>query len=286
LARSLRHGRSRRRRSAESPAIPILPGRQRSAATLEVQAVSVNFGGVSALQDVTLRVEPGEVVGVLGPNGAGKTTLLDVISGFTHPLRGEVLLNGTTVDRWSPERRARAGIVRSWQAVELFEEMTVRENLLVAADPKSPWRYLLDLVRPGVQPSTTVIEDVVRDLDLHEHLDRRPSELPQGIARMVGIARAIAAEPRVLLLDEPAAGLDATESAELGAEIRRLAQGRGIGVLLVEHDVPMLMAVCDRLVAIDFGRRIAAGTPDEVGNDPAVVAAYLGDIDAPVAEPA
>src|SRR3546814_12068806 len=102
--------------------------------------------------------------------------------------------------------------------------MTVRENLLVAADPKSPWRYLLDLVRPGVQPSTTVIEDVVRDLDLHEHLDRRPSELPQGIARMVGIARAIAAEPRVLLLDEPAAGPDATESAELGAEIRRLAQ--------------------------------------------------------------
>ncbi|HMG43096.1 MAG TPA: branched-chain amino acid ABC transporter permease/ATP-binding protein [Acidimicrobiales bacterium] len=246
-------------------------------ATVEVRGITVRFGGVTALDDVHLRVDPGEIVGLIGPNGAGKTTLLDVITGFTPPERGQVLLDGGQVDRRSPEQRARAGMIRSWQAVELFEEMTIRDNLLVAADRQSPWRYFTDLVRPGRQPTTTAIEAVLADLGLTDVIDRRPSALSQGATRLVGIARAIAAEPTVLFLDEPAAGLDHSESRELARSVRRIAAGRGLGVLVVEHDVPLLLDLCDRLVVLDFGRVIAAGTPDAVRVDPAVVAAYLGE---------
>jgi sulfate-transporting ATPase len=248
-----------------------------SPATVEVQGVTVRFGGVTALDDVHLRVDPGEIVGLIGPNGAGKTTLLDVITGFTPVQSGHVLLDGKQVDRRSPEQRARAGMIRSWQAVELFEEMTIRENLLVAADRHSPSRYLTDLVRPGRQRTTTAIEDVLADLGLTEVVDQRPSDLSQGASRLVGIARAIAAEPTILFLDEPAAGLDHTESQELARAVRRIAAGRGLGVLVIEHDVPLLLDLCDRLVVLDFGRVIAEGTPDAVRADPAVVAAYLGD---------
>lgn len=254
---------------AASPAV--------SPATVEVQGITVRFGGVIALDDVHLRVEPGEIVGLIGPNGAGKTTLLDVITGFTAPNRGHVLLNGAHVDGRSPEQRARAGMVRSWQAVELFEEMTIRDNLLVAADSQSRWRYFTDLVRPGRQPTTTAIEEVLADLGLTDVVDQRPSALSQGATRLVGIARAIAAEPTVLFLDEPAAGLDDTESRELAGAVRRIADGRGLGVLVIEHDVPLLLDLCDRLVVLDFGRVIAEGPPDVVRVDPAVVAAYLGE---------
>ena len=246
-------------------------------ATVEVQGVTVRFGGVTALDDVHLRVDPGEIVGLIGPNGAGKTTLLDVITGFTPPQRGQVLLDGERVDRRSPEQRARAGMIRSWQAVELFEEMTIRDNLLVAADRQSPWRYFTDMVRPGRQPTTTAIEAVLADLGLTGVIDQRPSALSQGATRLVGIARAIAAEPSVLFLDEPAAGLDHGESRELARAVRRIAEGRGLGVLVIEHDVPLLLDLCDRLVVLDFGRVIAEGTPDAVRVDPAVVAAYLGE---------
>ena len=255
---------------------------------IEVRALTVRFGGVLALDHVSFTLHPGEVLGLIGPNGAGKTTLLDAISGFTSATDGSILLDGVSIDRWSPERRARAGISRSWQAVELFDGLTVRDNLLVAADDKAVWRYVTDLVHPGIQRISTSMQQVIDELGLADCLDEHPNALPQGVARLAGIARAIVNEPRVLLLDEPCAGLDAGESAELGVAIRQIAASRGIGVLLVEHDVPLLMNTCDRIVVLDFGCKIAEGRPAEIANNPAVVAAYLGEFtegDVSVPEP-
>jgi ABC-type branched-subunit amino acid transport system ATPase component len=243
---------------------------------LRLEAVSVRFGGVTALDQVSFTMQPGEVLGLIGPNGAGKTTVLDVITGFTRPETGQVLLDHVDIGQWSPERRARAGMSRSWQAVELFEELTVRENLLVACESPTRWRYLADLVAPGRQGLTPFAEGVVDDLGLREFLDQRPSSLPHGLVRLVGIARAMASCPGVLLLDEPAAGLDMRESAELATVIRRIARIYGIGVVVIEHDVPLILSCCDRIVVLDFGRKLAEGSPSEVGNHPDVVQAYLG----------
>jgi sulfate-transporting ATPase len=231
---------------------------------------------VVAVDGVSFAVEPGEVVGLIGPNGAGKTTILDVITGFTGQSGGSVAFGETTIDKWSVERRARAGIVRSWQAVELFEEMTVRDNLLVAADDQSRWRYVTDLLHPGRRPPTPLVQDVIEEFGLGDVLEKRPSELSHGVARLVGIARALVTEPAVLLLDEPAAGLDTNESADLGRAIREIALRRGIGVLVIEHDVPLILQTCDRVVALDFGRKIAEGTPDAISRDALVIEAYLG----------
>ncbi|HZP29731.1 MAG TPA: branched-chain amino acid ABC transporter permease/ATP-binding protein, partial [Acidimicrobiia bacterium] len=249
---------------------PVVP------ATLRVEGIRVTFGGVVAVEDATLEVHPGEVVGLIGPNGAGKTTLIDVVTGFTRPQRGRVVLGDRPVDGWSARRRARGGIARSFQSLELFEDMTVRDNLRTASDRRDPLAYLSDLVWPGNPPLTGTAVAAVREFGLEDDLDRRPSELPYGRRRLVGIARAVATRPSVLLLDEPAAGLDERETAELGELVRRLAREWGLAVLLVEHDVSLVMSTCDRIVALDFGRVIASGTPEEIRADEAVVAAYLG----------
>jgi ABC-type branched-subunit amino acid transport system ATPase component/ABC-type branched-subunit amino acid transport system permease subunit len=258
----------------EAPVAPPRPWR--NAATLAVSDLVVNFGGVVAIDGVSFAIEPGEVVGLIGPNGAGKTTILDVVTGFTTPSSGSVRFGDVTIDRWSVERRARAGIVRSWQAVEMFEEMTVRENLLVASDDQSRSSYFTDLFRPGRPAPTALLHEAVEELQLGDVLDAPPSSLPHGVARLVGIARALVTEPAVLLLDEPAAGLDTNESTELGRVIRALAARRGIGVLVVEHDVPFILQTCDRIVALDFGHTIAEGTPDAISHDARVIEAYLG----------
>jgi sulfate-transporting ATPase len=161
--------------------------------------------------------------------------------------------------------------------VELFDELTVRENLLTAIDRHGWVEFARDPFRPGQLPTSQMMETVVEEFGLAEHLEAMPSALPQGTRRLVGIARAMLAEPAVLFLDEPAAGLDHTESEEFGRLVRRIAENYGIAVVLVEHDVPLVMAVCDHIVVLDFGRKIAEGSPEEIRNDPQVVAAYLGE---------
>ena len=263
------------------------PAGRREMATLQVNDLSVRFGPVAALSDVSLSLRSGEILGVIGPNGAGKTTLIDAVTGVNRRYDGQILLNGQSLDGLSASYRARRGIARSFQSLELFEDLSVEDNLRVAADRPRAVNYLSDLLRPGVQPLPSPAAAAVHEFALSEHLSARPSQLPFGLRRLVGIARAVAGVPRILLLDEPAAGLDDHESRELAVMLRRLARDWGFAILLIEHDMNLVMSVCDRLVALDFGRAIAVGSPDNVRHDPAVVRAYIGSSEPePTGEPA
>ena len=250
---------------------------------LSASGVSVRFGGVAALDDVGIEVVPGQITGLIGPNGAGKTTLVDVLSGFTRPDAGRIVLDGHDITMLSPRQRALRGMGRSFQGLQLFEDMTVLENLRVACEGRDWQSYFTHLVRPRCPELSGAAKAAVAVFGLEHDLGRLPTELPFGRRRLVAIARAVAARPAVLLLDEPAAGLDESQRVELGMLIRRLAEEWGIAVLLIEHDVPMVIAICDRIVALDFGRVVATGDPATVLRTPAVVSSYLGlDPDAPV----
>jgi ABC-type branched-subunit amino acid transport system ATPase component/ABC-type branched-subunit amino acid transport system permease subunit len=250
------------------------------AATLVISDLTVRFGSVVAVHDVSLEVRPGEVVGLIGPNGAGKTTLIDAVTGFVPASSGTIALEGRALERLNATQRARLGLRRSFQSLELFEDVSVEENIRAGSDLRaSRLSWVTDLFWPGRHdlPSTAVA--AVREFQLEPHLDVTPEELPYGQRRLVGIARTVASGPSVVMLDEPAAGLDEQESAELARLIRRLADERHMGVLLVEHDVGLVMSTCDRVVVIDFGVVIASGTPAEIRDDPMVRDAYLGHAD-------
>ncbi|MDO8363946.1 MAG: branched-chain amino acid ABC transporter permease/ATP-binding protein [Actinomycetota bacterium] len=244
--------------------------------TLAVRDVTVRFGGVSALDEVSLEVAPGHVVGLIGPNGAGKTTLIDAITGYSRPFAGSMHLGDQDLTRMSPAARARGGITRTFQSLELFDDLTVRENLLAASDGRSQWRWLSDPFWCPRRVLDGQAAQAVRILELEPDLDRLPTDLPYGRRRLLSIARAVSTSPSVLLLDEPAAGLDDVESRELATLIRRLADESGLAILLVEHDMEVVMSICDRVTVLDAGRTIASGTPQEIQRDPAVMAAYLG----------
>ncbi|GHB66639.1 ABC transporter [Streptomyces umbrinus] len=245
---------------------------------LHVRDLTVRYGGVVAVDGLSFDIEPGRVVGLIGPNGAGKTSAIDAVTGFTRAASGSVRLADREVTRLPVHRRAAAGLSRSFQSLELFEDMSVLDNLYAACDRPGPWAYLKDLVRPGSRPLPAHVLVAIREFGLESALDRPVGDLSYGERRLLAIARAVATSPSVLLLDEPAAGLSDDESRELAHLVRRLAEDWGMGVLLVEHDVDMVMSVCDEVVVLDFGRRICVGTPEEVRGDPAVRAAYLGDL--------
>jgi sulfate-transporting ATPase len=244
--------------------------------TLTVEGLTVRFGGVVAVDGLSLTVGPGEVVGLIGPNGAGKTSVVDAVSGFSRG-QGRIAVDEQDVSGWGPHARARLGLSRSFQSLELFEDMTVRENLLAAGDRRDGGAMVGDLVRPGAGRLTPVAQAAVEEFRLGDLLDERPTALSYGHRRLVAIARAVATSPSILLLDEPAAGLDDNESRELSQLVRRLADEWGIAVLVIEHNMEFVMAICDRVVVMEFGRLIAQGTASEVRDDPRAIAAYLGE---------
>ena len=239
-------------------------------ALLDVRQVSVSFGGLQALSDVSIDVQVGHVTGLIGPNGAGKTTLFNVITGLLGPNSGWVELDGRDITRRKPHQRARLGIGRTFQRLETFGSLTARENVLVAAEMRRGWSH--DRKR---SPSV-VADEILERVGLQEVAEDRVDRLPTGTARLVELGRALATQPRVLLLDEPSAGLNESETATLGSLLREVA-GTGLGVLLVEHDMSFVMGTCERIHVLDFGRIISVGTPTEVQGDETVRAAYLGE---------
>ena len=245
-------------------------------AELVAESVSVSFGGITALDKVSLSVHTGEVVGLIGPNGAGKTTLIDVISGITRPRSGAIRFRGQSIERWRAYRRAKAGLGRSFQSLELFDDLSVRENLLVACERGTAWGYLKSAIQPGQRALTATGLAAVHDLGLNDLLEARPTTLSAGQRRLVGIARAVAASPSILLLDEPAAGLDENETRELGEVVVHLARQWGMGIAIVEHDFSLVQAICDRLVVLDHGTILAQGETAEVTRRKDVVAAFIG----------
>jgi ABC-type branched-subunit amino acid transport system ATPase component/branched-subunit amino acid ABC-type transport system permease component len=244
--------------------------------TLEARGVSVRFGGMLAVNDANFSVTSAVVLGIIGANGAGKTTIIDAITGFVPLSAGEILLDGEDVSHMDATKRARAGISRSFQSLELFEDLSVLENVLVGCDDVRSKYWLTDLFWPGraTLPSSSI--EVMRDLGLLDDLDKLPSALSFGKRRLVAIARALSREPSVILLDEPAAGLDISERQELGQTIRHLAKQSHTAVIVVEHDLDLIRAVADQVVVMEFGQCIAIGTPDEVLSDKRVIASYVG----------
>jgi ABC-type branched-subunit amino acid transport system ATPase component len=237
-------------------------------ALLEITDVSVRFGGLQALSGVSVDVETGYVTGLIGPNGAGKTTLFNVVTGLQPPAGGKVVMDGNDITYAKPHRRARVGMSRTFQRLETFGTLSVRDNVLVAAEMRHGWS------REKFDPAA-VTDEVIERTNLGAVAAERVDTLPTGTARLVEVARALAAKPRLILLDEPSAGLNESETNELGALLRSLAAD-GLAVLLVEHDMGFVMGTCSRIHVLDFGSIIAVGTPAEIQADPMVRSAYLG----------
>jgi branched-chain amino acid transport system ATP-binding protein len=249
-------------------------------ALLKTSKLSVHYSGVRALDGLDLRVKPGGFVGLIGPNGAGKTTCIDALTGLTR-CSGTIEFDGHSIDHFPPHRRAALGMVRTFQSLDLFEDLTISHNLHVAAEAESSWAVLRDLFGIRTHTATAAVDAALEALDLTGYANLLPGELSHGHRKLVGVARALAAQPKLLLLDEPAAGLDSAESREFGQRMRSLVDN-GVSVLLIEHDTDLVFGVCDYVYVIDFGKLIAGGTPDQVRADTRVIEAYLGSPSAPV----
>ncbi len=239
---------------------------------LEVRSVSVRFGGNMAVNEVSFDADAGCITGLIGPNGAGKTTLFNVITGLLAPTSGRVMVDGDDITGLPPYQRARRGVARTFQRLELFGLLTVRENIKVAADIRRGWSRRSGTA--GETPDETA-ERIIGEIGIDAIADRRADGLATGQARLVELGRALATRPRVLLLDEPASGQDEKETERFAPMLRRVADS-GVAVVLVEHDVRLVMDVCRVISVLDFGRLLAAGTPEEIRKDQNVLAAYLG----------
>lgn len=244
---------------------------------LETHDLTVSYGGLHANSNVNIKVEKGKLTGLIGPNGAGKTTFIDAITGFTNISSGRAEFKGADMAGVSPAMRARGGLVRTFQSLELFEDLTVWDNLIVMAEENRWWSFIADIFKPnrrlGVEDQA---EWALNFLGLSEWRDRLTLDLSHGQRKLVSVARGLAAKPELLLLDEPAAGLDTVESQQLGSHLRDIL-AQDITLFLIDHDMGLVLSVCDYIYVLDFGKIIAEGTPEEVRNNPEVIKAYLGE---------
>jgi branched-chain amino acid transport system ATP-binding protein len=249
---------------------------------LELKDISIRFGGVQALDEVTFSLKHGEILGLIGPNGAGKTTMFNCVSGVLKPNTGTITYEGQNIGALKPHKRARLGIARTFQNLQLWGAMTVLENLMVPLDAFAPRGMIGDSLRlPRARYEEHRAEElahaVLHFLGISEHADVAAGSLPVGLQRRVELGRALCLRPKLLLLDEPAAGLDAAETAELAALLPQIRERFGITMLLVDHDMALVMRACDYIYVLDFGKLISEGPPKRVGEDPEVIKAYLGE---------
>ena len=243
-------------------------------AVLETEGLTVRFGGVVAVDQVSLDCRPGELTGLIGPNGAGKTTFIDAVTGFLPGnTAGRVRFRGRDLTQMAPHRIAWAGLTRTWQSLELFDDISVRSNLDVASRRLTPRGAVSDYMLGSPAPES--VSEVMELLELGDVADRQPTELSQGRRKLVGVGRALVAGAALVMLDEPAAGLDRAETVWLGDRLRSLVEA-GYDMLLVDHDMSLVLRVCDRIHVLELGSLIATGAPAEIRDDPTVVAAYLG----------